>query len=264
MKKKRAEARFLQARKDDDLVLLLFVGLVGRARARARSGALPRALALRVAVAALLIGALALVRLVGRAARTARALVALLGVGTLLRAAGRAAAGRVTTVVLAAVLLVVRAVALALGMALGIALALGIRVLVIARAGRCRAAALLLLRGARTLLRAVLVLRTRLLRVGGLVVLADGLAALVALADLRVRLHVRRDVGRHGGVTRLRIHADALRERELAEGSDHETGKGITENLTHKRLSPTVVPPEGVWAHSCKAHARRCVGFRRP
>src|SRR6185436_2635548 len=126
MKKKRAEARFLQARKDDDLVLLLFVGLVGRARARARIGALPRALALRVAVAALLIGALALVRLVGRAARTARALVALLGVGALLRAARRAAAGGV--VVLAAVLLVVHAVALALLVALGVALALGVRV----------------------------------------------------------------------------------------------------------------------------------------
>ena len=53
------------------LVLLVLVG-----RAGARSGALARALALRVAVAALLIGALALVRLVGRAARAARALVA--------------------------------------------------------------------------------------------------------------------------------------------------------------------------------------------
>ena len=217
--KKRAGQRPALSRPQTARLVLLF--LLG---ARAGSRVLCRALALRVGVAAaLLLIALALVRLGGRAAGTARALVALRGVASALRArAAGGAAGRTgarprptsrRTCPMS------RSWRSRCG---------GRRGAHRSRRGPCpccgpspspclwhpgfcprsrpmgRPAALTLLGCVLALLRGVLVLAAGLLRVGGLVVVADGLAALVAGADLRVGLHVRRDVRRHGGVTGLR------------------------------------------------------------
>src|SRR5688572_9035395 len=157
-------------------------------------------------------------------------LVALhLRVLALVRLVGSAVAAAVAP----AMTLVVRAVTLAALVTLRPALAGAVGVLIGARAAAGALAAGLALRAAaRALVRGVLVLRARLLGVRGLVVAADGLAALVALADLRIRLHV----GRYGDVTGLRIRGHPLRERNLAEGSGHKTPKGITEHLAHRLL----------------------------
>src|SRR5688572_23099711 len=202
-------------------LLLFFLG--GRPAGRR---ALVVALALFGAVlVALHLRVLALVRLVGSAARAARALVLLRGV--------TAAGVLVAAAVAPAMTLVVLAVTLAALVTLRPAFAGAVGVLIGARAAPSALAAGLALRAAaRALVRGVLVLRARLLGVRALVVAADGLAALVALADLRIRLHVRR----YGDVTGLRIRGHPLRERDLAEGSGHKARKGITEHLAHRLL----------------------------
>src|SRR3954469_8825509 len=126
--------------------------------------------------------------------------------------------------------LVVGAVALAALVALGPAFAFaGALAVVAARAGSGGTAggALVLRAPVGALLRRVLVLRARLLRVARLIAIACLLRALVALANLRIGLHARRD----RGVACFWIHAHALRVRNAAERDHHAAGKDIRNHL---------------------------------